>query len=217
QINPPDGSYDHQSVGGGPYPPGLPLGLDPNYPNAVYYCSQAGVTAFCSRSDTGGLTFNRSVPNYNALTDGCGGIHGHVKVAPDGTVYVPNRGCGGVQAITVSENAGTTWTVRQVKSANFKAGAPSAILDPSIGIATDGTLYFSYVNTDGHAHVAVSKDKGVTWINDFDIGASQNVGNAVFMEAIAGDPNRAAVGFIGTTQTGDHQAVDFNGTWYALI
>ena len=204
-------------VGGGPYPASVPLGNPVNKGDAVYYCSQAGVTAFCSRSDDGGLNFGKSTAIYNSVTDGCGGIHGHVKVAPDGTVYVPNRGCSGVQAVTVSNDAGTTWTVHQVKNANFSAGAPPGILDPSIGIATDGTLYFSYVNTDGHPHVAVSKDKGVTWINDFDIGASQKVGNAVFMEAIAGDPNRAAVGFIGTTQIGDHQATDFNGTWYAFI
>ena len=218
QVNPPDGSYDHQSVGAGPYPASLPLGNPVNKGDAVYYCSQAGVTAFCSRSDDGGLNFGRATAIYNAVTDGCGGIHGHVKVAPDGTVYVPNRGCNGVQAVTVSEDAGTTWTVRQVHADNgFTAGQPPGILDPSVGIANDGTLYFSYINSDGHAHVAVSHDKGVTWVNDFDIGASQNIANAVFIEAVAGDPNRAAVGFIGTTQIGDHQATDFNGTWYAFL
>jgi hypothetical protein len=217
QVNPPDGSYDHQTVGAGPYPASIPLGNPVNKGDAVYYCSQAGVTAFCSRSDDGGLNFGRATAIYNSVTDGCGGIHGHVKVAPDGTVYVPNRGCSGVQAVTVSADAGTTWTVRQVKNANFKAGAPPGILDPSVGIATDGTLYFSYINTDGHAHVAVSKDKGVTWINDHDLGTSQNLHNSVFIEAVAGDPNRAAVGFIGTTQVGNHEAADFNGTWYAFI
>ncbi len=104
QINPPDGSYDHQSVGAGPYPASLPLGNDINKGSAVYYCSQVGVNGLCSRSDTGGLTFNRSVPIFG-LTDGCGGIHGHPKVAPDGTVYVPVRGCNNVQAVTVSEDA----------------------------------------------------------------------------------------------------------------
>lgn len=217
QVNPPDGSYDHQTVGAGPYPASLPLGNPVNKGDAVYYCSQAGVTAFCSRSDDGGLNFGRATSIYNSVTDGCGGIHGHVKVAPDGTVYVPNRGCNNVQAVTVSDDAGITWTVRPVKNANFTAGAPPGILDPSIGIANDGTLYFSYINTDGHPHVAVSKDKGATWINDFDIGTSQNIHNAVFIEAVAGDSNRAAVGYIGTTQTGDHQAVDFNGTWYAFL
>lgn len=217
QINPPDGSYDHQSVGGGPYPASVPLGNPVNKGSAVYYCSQAGVTAFCSRSDDGGLNFGKSTAPYNAVTDGCGGIHGHVKVAPDGTVYLPNRGCSGVQAVSVSEDAGTTWTVRPVKSNSFTAGEPPGILDPSVAIAKDGTVYFSYINTDGHPHVAVSKDKGVTWINDRDLGTTQKIANAVFIEAVAGDPARAAVGFIGTTQGGDHQATDFNGTWYAFL
>lgn len=217
QVNPPDGSYDHQTVGAGPYPASVPLGNPVNKGSAVYYCSQAGVTAFCSRSDDGGLNFSKATPIYNSVTDGCGGIHGHVKVAPDGTVYVPNRGCSGVQAITISEDAGNTWTVRQVKGDGFEAGPPPGILDPSIGISNDGTLYFSYINSDGHPHVAVSKDKGVTWINDRDLGASQNIGHAVFNETVAGDPNRAAVGFLGTTQIGDHQAADFNGTWYVFI
>ena len=39
----------------------------------------------------------------------------------------------------------------------------------------------------------------------------------MFIEAVSADPNRAAVGFIGTTQTGNHEAPDFNGTWYAFI
>src|SRR5882724_3818602 len=86
QINPPDGSYDHQTVGGGPYPASIPLGNAVNKGDAVYYCAQAGVTAFCSRSDDGGLNFGRAIPIYTYQT--CGGIHGHVKVAPDGTVYV---------------------------------------------------------------------------------------------------------------------------------
>src|SRR5207237_8679385 len=142
---------------------------------------------------------------YNTATDGCGGIHGHVKVAPDGTVYVPNRGCNSVQAVTVSEDGGVTWTVRPVQGVKpdgtaFAAKVPPGILDPSVGIATDGTLYFTWVagkeadSGSGHVHVAVSHDKGVTWTNDYDLGASQNIHNAVFVEAVAGDPDRAAVG-----------------------
>jgi PKD repeat protein len=220
QINPPDGSYDHQTVGAGPYPASVPLGNAVNKGDAVYYCAQAGVTAFCSRSDDGGLNFGRAMPAYTSVDPvgtPCGGIHGHVKVAPDGTVYLPDRGCDGVQAVAVSTDAGTTWTVKQVQGPGFTASPPPGILDPSVGIASDGTLYFSYINGDGHAHVAVSHDRGDTWINDFDIGASQNIGNAVFVEAVAGNPDRAAVGFLGTTQTGNHEDADFNGTWYVFI
>jgi len=220
QINPPDGSYDHQTVGGGPYPASVPLGNAINKGSAIYYCSQAGVTAFCSRSDTGGLTFNRSFPIYNSLLDGCGGIHGHVKVAPDGTVYVPNRGCNGVQSVTVSEDAGTTWTVRHVESQSFTARTPPGILDPSVAVASDGTLYFAWVSKEadgGHPHVAVSHDKGVTWTDDTDLGYHQGLHNAVFMEAVAGDPNRAAIGFVGSTEAGDHEAEAFKGSWYVYI
>src|SRR5207247_3194096 len=78
---------DQQTFGGGPYnenstPPPPP---HPIYPNAIYYCSQDLATAFCARSDDGGITFGAGIPIYE-LTQ-CTGIHGHVKVAPDGTVY----------------------------------------------------------------------------------------------------------------------------------
>ncbi len=218
QINPPDGSYDHQSVGAGPYPASVPLGNDINKGSAVYYCSQVGVNGLCSRSDNGGLTFNRSVPIFG-LTDGCGGIHGHPKVAPDGTVYVPVRGCNNVQAVTVSEDAGLTWKVRKVQGAGFSAKAPPGILDPTVGIASDGTLYFAYISGEtggGRARVAVSRDKGLTWTNDTDIGASQGLNNAVFATAIAGDPNRAAVAFLGSTESGRSPGSNFQGQLVCL-
>src|SRR5437016_2008266 len=92
---------DHQTVGGGPY--ASPAPLVHSYPHAIYYCSQDVVTAFCSRSDDGGLTFGPGVPIYTFTTANgvdrpvapgtCGGLHGHVRVAPDGTAYVPNEKC----------------------------------------------------------------------------------------------------------------------------
>ncbi len=220
QLNPPDGSYDHQNVGGGPYPASVPLGNPVNKGSAVYYCSQAGVTAFCSRSDDGGLNFGPARAVYTIL-DGCGGIHGHVKVAPDGTVYLPVRGCGNIQSVVVSNDAGITWQVRQVKGEKdgipWEATPPPGILDPTVGIATDGTIYFAYIASEGsggHARVAVSQNKGLTWSNDFDLGASHGLSNAVFANAVAGDPDRAAVLFLGTTTPGAHQDAGFQGTWY---
>src|SRR5207237_8514527 len=108
--------------------------INPVYPNAVYYCSQAGVTAICSRSDDGGLNFSGSKPIYNSVVDGingttCGAIHGHVKVGPDGAVYVPTANCpaGSTQGFALSLDAGTTWNVKNVSTSS----APdNAILDP---------------------------------------------------------------------------------------
>src|SRR3954462_1589681 len=87
-------AVDHETIGGGRYhSPIPPRPLGTVYPNAIYYCSQDLVTAFCSRSDNGGANYGPSVPIYTLLD--CGSLHGHVKVSPlDGTVYVPNPDCG---------------------------------------------------------------------------------------------------------------------------
>jgi hypothetical protein len=238
QLNPPDGSYDHQTVGGGPYPAALSVLANPvNKGSAVYYCAQAGLTAYCSRSDDGGLNFGKAVPLYAAVSvngsTACGGIHGHVKVAPDGTVYVPNYSCGGKQGLIVSTDAGTTWTIRQVAGS---LPPVAGILDPSVGISKDppepggtsNTIYFAYTGKqpgtvpesevqDNHVYVAVSRDRGVTWDAPVDVGVSVGVKNAVFPSAVAGDAKRAAVAFIGTNTTGNHEAADFKGTWFGYV
>jgi PKD repeat protein len=235
QVNPPDGSNDHETVGAGPYPAALSSLSNPlNKGHAVYYCGQlgtvnAGSTAFCSRSDDGGLNFGRSIPVYQDTVSGCSAaIHGHIKVAPDGTAYLPNGQCGGRQSVFVSTDAATTWTLHTIPGslpmAPAIAPATFDISDPSVGIASDGTVYFAYTglvtggnSTDDHIFVAVSHDRGSTWSTPVDVGASQGIKNAVFAAAVAGDPQRAAVAFIGTTTGGDHQSASFNGTWYGFV
>lgn len=206
---------DHQTVGAGPYPP--PTGLGATlarpllaYPNAVYYCSQTLVEAFCSRSDNGGLTFGLSVPVF---VQGCsGGLHGHVKVAPDGTVYLPHKNCGGRPGVAVSLDAGLTWTVR-----NVPTGASGNTADPSIGIAKDGTIYLSWVDANSRPKVARSSNRGVTWTPAFDLGAAVGVQNAVFPAAVAGDGDRAAVAFHGTATGGNFQDLTFPGVWHLYV
>jgi hypothetical protein len=232
QINPPNGDYDHQTVGAGPYPAALSaLSNSINKGSAVYYCAQAGVAAFCSRSDDGGLNFGRAMPVdtivSSAAGTGCGALHGHIKVAPDGTVYLPQYSCNGKQGVAVSTDAGTTWTVRQVTGSlppTIVAPETADISDPSVAIASDNTIYFAWMGkvpggnaNDNHSYAAVSKDRGVTWGPAFDIGASQGIQNAVFSSAVAGDSNRAAVAFLGTTTSGDHQNANFKGTWYGYV
>jgi hypothetical protein len=227
QVNPPDGSNDHQTVGAGPYPAALSnLANSVNKGHAVYYCGQAGYVlaasgaAYCSRSDDGGLNFGKSVIAYQDVVAGCTqSIHGHVKVGPDGTVYLPNSSCGGHPAVAVSTNGGTTWTVKQVLG-----GIPtSAILDPSIAVASDNTVYLFFIgkpgasSSDGHVYATVSHDHGDTWTTPVDIGAGPGIANAVFPTAIAGDSDRAACAFLGTTTNGDHQAADFKGIWYGFV
>jgi hypothetical protein len=45
----------------------------------------------------------------------------------------------------------------------------------------------------------------------------QNVQNVVFPEVVAGDPNRAAFAYIGTTTGGNYQSQTFPGTWQMYV
>src|SRR5919206_265121 len=135
---------------GGASAPGL-SGV--GYPDTVYYCAQAIATAQCSLSVNGGTSFNPAVPIYSAAQ--CGGLHGHIKSAPDGTVYVPNADCGGRSAVVASADNGTTWAVRPVPGSTTQDES-----DPSVGIGAGGTVYLGWQNGDGHAYAAVSHDRG---------------------------------------------------------
>jgi plastocyanin len=202
---------DHQSIGGGPYTPDGAGSLPTtDYPHAVYYCSQDIATAFCAASQDGGTTFGAGVPTYN-LTQ-CGGLHGHVKVAPDGTAYLPNKSCGDNAAVAVSEDDGLTWTVHPV--------GPSTVgdSDPSVGISANGTVYFGYVGADGKPGVATSTDRGKTWKYGQKVGQDFGVKNAVFPTLVAGSDQRATYAYLGTTSGGDYQnAATFKGVWHLYL
>jgi hypothetical protein len=218
---------DHETLGGGPYrtdlsavPPVVPP-PHPLYANSVFYCSQnvAG-GAECSRSDDGGVTFGPGVDIFDPV-ECYGGIHGHVKVAPDGTVYVPNSSCSagtGSQGAAISRDNGLTWVDRTVPG-SVGSG------DPSVGIGSDNTVYLGYINGDGRPHIAVSIDHGDTWTNDWEVGTPQGcppgdqyapcrIQSAVFPEVVAGDGDRAAFGFLGSTTGGNFQDLaTFQGIW----
>ncbi|MGH9457855.1 MAG: sialidase family protein [Thermoanaerobaculia bacterium] len=201
---------DHQTVGGGPYADPIPSSVDPNYPHGVWYCSQSIADAVCSISLDGGLTFGPAVPMYTLAQ--CSGLHGHIKIGPDGTAYVPNRACGTRQAVVVSEDNGITWAVRPIPDST------AADRDPSVAVARDGTIYFGYQDGSGVSKAAVSTDKGVTWSSSVDVGASMNVKNSLFHAAVAGDGERAAIAYFGTETAGsDYNTPDFPGIWYLYI
>jgi hypothetical protein len=223
QTGGPTQGVDHQTIGGGPSSPNAPPGRQPvgGYPHMWYYASQSVATATVATSINGGYSYLPAVPAYTLLQ--CNGLHGHIKVAPnDGTVYLPNKGCGGKSGFAVSEDNGLTWTVRTVPTST------SGNTDPSVGIGAGGRVYFAYMGGDNRPHVAISNDKGVTWTNDFDLSQSvtPNLTAAVFPHAVAGDNNRAAVFFLATSSTnpGDPVGSDnegagpnFAGTWYPYI
>lgn len=218
---------DHETLGGGPFHSPVPTPPLPAYPNAIYYCSQSLTEAECSRSDDGGVTFGPGVVIYTP-SQCLGGIHGHIKVSPQGTVYVPNSSCAvgnppGANGAAVSTNNGITWNEVTVPGSTGSQ-------DPSIGIGQNNvgkpggqgpnTIYLGWISADGHAHVAHSGDEGATWQGDTDVGSILGVQNAVFPAVVAGDDNRAAFGFLGTTTSGIGAFSDdgnFQGIWHLYI
>ncbi|MDQ6622316.1 MAG: hypothetical protein M3Y86_02365, partial [Verrucomicrobiota bacterium] len=206
----PGAGPDHQTLGGGPYSGTPPVNA--SYPattpqgatkNAIYYCSQNIVAeSQCSRSDDGGQTFGPAVPIFNPTT--CtGGITGHVKVGPDGTVYVPNSSCGttGTAGVAVSTDNGLTWTENNVPNSTSSQDPYVAIGQNNVGKAggqATNTIYLAYTDGDGHAKAAFSHNRGVSWSTPADVGAPFGVTHAVFPIAAAGDDNRASVAFVGT-------------------
>jgi hypothetical protein len=239
----PNALLDHQSVGGGPFHAPLPkAGVNPTYPDAVYYCAQNGFNGNCAVSLDGGRTFGPGVPISNTPANKpgdpfggrCSGLHGHLKVGPDGTVYVPIKGCGGTPtagnltnqeffggepAVSVSTDDGATYTVHSVPGGHNGDESENAgdidrgnqvwmaWQDAKYPVPTDDTK----LPLTSSARVAFSKDDGTTWSKPVDLSSKLGLHNVQFPEVVAGDKGRVAVAFLGTRAVGDDQHNGFRG------
>jgi len=153
----------------------------------------------------------------------CRGLHGHVKVGPDGTAYVPNQDCdAGTQGVVVSTNDGATWAVHDVPGSRQDI----ARSDPSVGVGADNTVYFAYEDGDGSQGsspimVAVSHDHGGTWSSPVDVAAPAGVVFGTMPAVVAGDGPRAAVAFLGstvsTTLPGNYDNASYPGVWHLYV
>jgi len=66
--------------------------------------------------------------------------------------------------------------------------------------------------------VAWSHDNGTTWSTPVDLSTRLGLHNVMFPVAVAGDDDRAAVAFLGTTALGDTQANAFpNEVWHLYV
>lgn len=214
-------SFDHPTIGAGPYSASGPLPTtNPVYPDATYYCAQDGADTAggqveqCARSDDGGLTWGAPVP---VDTLQCSGSMSHVVVGPDGTVYLPNPRCAGpggsaVAGVFVSHDDGTTWSLEldPTLASNRALGNAALAVDASSNIY----LFLNSETAGGSAaEVAVSRDGGATWSKPVDVAAPFGVQNVEFPMAVAGRAGSAAVAFYGTTTGGDDQEATFAGAW----
>jgi hypothetical protein len=143
-------------------------------------------------------------------------------------VYVPNYSCtlaNANQGVAVSLDNGITWNEFNVPG----SGSPkSGLVDPSVGIGLNdvgkpagqipNTIYFGYNDSDGTPKIAVSHDRGQHWGMPQNVGAPFNIANSTFPVVVAGDDNRAAFGFLGTTTLGNSSTdPNFPGVWHLYI
>jgi hypothetical protein len=205
-------AVDHQTIGAGPFAPPLTGTI---YPDAVYYCSQNIAYAACALSLDGGLTYGHGLsPMFTSAE--CFGLHGHIKVAPDGAIFVPNKACGSPECLiltstagpnchpgfAVSTDDGQTWTVHTINDGHtpyYNTG------DPAIGIGSGGTMYFGYADRSGHPKVAVCTNDGASCGPSTDVGGAYHIASTEMASVVAGDDNRAAFAFLGSTTPGDDQ------------
>ncbi|HWW09228.1 MAG TPA: sialidase family protein [Candidatus Acidoferrales bacterium] len=205
---------DHPSVGAGPYH-GTPPTTATDKQQVVYYCAQNVLVvagAECSNSTDGGLTWNAPAHIFGATTP-CDSIHGHIRVSPDGTMYVPQGNCGGKQGMALTQDNGTTFTYAVVPD------AVTGPTDPSVAADANNTIYFGYQAgaVNSQPKIAISHDHGTTWGASANVGTPFGIQNAVFPEVIAGATGRAAFAFLGTTTGGDYQLQSFTGVWYLYV
>lgn len=214
---------DHQTIGAGRFPASdtarLPDPLDPTrtYANATYYASQDVAIAQAALSRDGGFSWGLAVPMYD-ITE-CGGLHGHLQVGPDGTAYVPNGNCPvGQSGLARSTDAGTTWTVH---------GVPGSVSDDDPGLAIGrgdevphGRVFIG-VCQNGTPMVATSDDRGENFNTLVDVSAGHDIAACVFPTMVAGDDDRAAFAFLGTSTPGGapygDDGTQFDGHWYLYV
>lgn len=231
---------DNESVASGPYPEGAAFDALRTVSEtsgargrAFYYCAHGAVNAFCIRSDNGGQTYNPGRAIFPAAGN-CNN-HGHVKVGADGTVYVPiNNACSGGQGVSISIDAGETWTYLRILDANgtpFDSTSGSGRWDATIAIANDGkTLYFGYQDADRDEPYVVrgtlEKTPGpgglagtpkINWEKPVNVGRALGLRNVTFPTMVAGDPDRAAFAFHGTATEGDSGDPAFKGVWHMYV
>jgi hypothetical protein len=214
-------SPDHETLVSGPFAPGTSLKPTGNYPHIVYYCSQnvlQAAGAFCGHSEDGGVTFDAPSTQIFGGVTGCGSLHGHFRISPDGTGYVPQNNCARAdkvagQGMAVTKDNGQTYTYSVVPDSTRNGNGG----DPSVAADAANKVYYGYVGADGHARIATSADHGASWTKSIDVGSAFHIEQAEFPEVITGDSGRAAFAFLGASALGSDQDPNYPGVWYLFV
>lgn len=195
---------DHQTLTSGP----PAITSTPVFPHIVYYCWNDIGSSGCSKSLDGGITFvPTGTPAYPGLDPTaeepsfdpnsptemggrCGGLHGHLHVGADGTLYLPKGHCG-QPWLAISKDEGATWTRVQV--------AKNGANDHETSVATDakGNIYYVYTSRDRRPYLVTSKDGGETWSKPLMVGAP-GVNESDIPSIDVGGVGKIAIAYMGT-------------------
>ena len=210
---------DHQTLMTGK-PTTIPA--SPLYSKIVYMCSNQLADTQCGRSLDGGATFQLATPPYTAAPQSageaqvsCGALVGHLKAAPDGTLYLPNGNCG-VPVLAVTHDSMTTWSLSRVSA------TPSIGLDPTVAVGGDGTVYVTWVDDKGLVEMAASPDQGRSWGPTVPLMPA-GLTAANLPASAGGGPGRMAAFYYATDARGGYTALNKdstpkdNATWGAYL
>lgn len=179
------------------------------YQNAVYFCSTAG----CRASFDGGYTWTGNAPTSSE----CDESNGHLKVGPDGTLYLPRKNCGGAQ-LAISRDDAQTWTEVLVDDTVWQEGVEEAALhdhEAHIAIDADNNLYYFWIGDDHLPYLATSTDGGATWSAPIAVGAP-GVTHAIYPHIVAGPTGNVAFFYFATTvESGDR--TDPDAVWNGYV
>jgi hypothetical protein len=192
-------AIDHQKFATGPYAKGspfLPASGNPLYPNVATFCYNKIGGTFCAVSFDGGLHFvldnlvdSAPVSGAIATDRSCGGINGHQKFGPDGTIYVPYGYNCGQAFVATSTDSGLTWALHHL-------GAPQMEIDPAVTITPDGTAYYMGRGDDQAFYLFRSKDHFATHEGPFRI-TPPDVNGTMFAGLTSGSDGRVAFAYLG--------------------
>lgn len=198
------GGNDHQTMVAAK-PRMLPT--TPLYENVVYYCVNRVADTSCATSLDGGLTFTplKTVftgfdPTQLEPTSAggfCGGLSGHLKSGPDGTVYLPRSYCGAA-TVAITKDDGLTWTTSVIDTQHRVDGH-------EVAVATDdeNNVYASW-QSGGLHYFAYSLDGASTWSAPVLITAP-GVTATEFNAIAAGKAGHVAIAYIGSTVEGGYE------------
>lgn len=185
----PTGVWDHQTMVAAK-PRGV---VTTGYPNVLVQCVNAVYAVSCSRSLDGGLVWGPSVPvseNRHIVSNGAGEQTGHLRAAPDGTIYLPSPEGGQKPVVFVSDDSGLTWRRQVIAEIDIP------FTDPAIGVDRDGTVYASFVDRSGRLFYTVSRDQARTWTKPTAVTAPTVTATKPVL--VVGDPGKVAIAYPGT-------------------